>query len=94
MISSVVAHLQPESDAAVTAISQNPDIEMGARSGNRLPLVLETEDSSAAKALFHWINELPGVSHLDVTYVYFDSSVDAQKSSNKFATSSTRTWRE
>lgn len=89
MISSVVAHLLPNSEGAVSAFVKHPGIEVGPQFGNRLPLVLETEDSSAGKALFHWINELPGVSHLDVTYVHFGSSVDADGTSNSTTTSKT-----
>lgn len=72
MISSLLVHLKNNTENAVASIRARPEFELGPRQDCLLPLVLETADSYASRALFRWLNELPDVAFVDVTYVHFE----------------------
>ncbi|HUG69174.1 MAG TPA: hypothetical protein VMM76_15595 [Pirellulaceae bacterium] len=73
MISSLLVHLdldQRRADEAIRAIEQEAAIEIGPRHAARLPIVLETETPSESQAITDWLIGLPGVTHVDVTFVH------------------------
>ena len=47
-------------------------IEIGQRHFGRVAIVAETESSQEDKALWHWIESLPGVIHVDLAFASFD----------------------
>lgn len=61
-------------DAAVRAIAQRDDLTLGQRAGVKLPLVSDTADKTHDKALWSWLQRLPGVVHVDVVMIHFDES--------------------
>jgi len=59
-------------DDAARSMEQHPRIEVGRRVGSRLPVVVDTPDREEDKAVWAWINQLPGVAFVDVVFVHFD----------------------
>ncbi|QDS98795.1 hypothetical protein [Adhaeretor mobilis] len=75
MISGLVAHLTAEAglaQATVSAIAEQPNLEVGVQQELRLPLVLETTTSVESQAVTDWLHELPGITHVDVAFVHLD----------------------
>ena len=54
------------------AIGARPEIELGESNGVKLPATLEADDESSARELVDWIQQIPGVSQVDVVCVHFD----------------------
>lgn len=48
--------------------------EVGIAIGRQLPVVLEAADGSAARYWHRWVEDLPGVISVNVTFVSFDES--------------------
>lgn len=72
MIVGMVAHLSREHDAfeqALREISGNAAFEIGEHHTNRIPLVLEAADLRRVHDETDWLKDLPGVQHVDVTFV-------------------------
>jgi hypothetical protein len=84
MISGLVVTLPADTQLlarALEAIRQEPALELGTQHGLRLPLVLETDTSTESQTLTDWLQQLPGVQHVDVAYVHLEpSAVDAEPS--------------
>lgn len=77
MISSLIVHLDLDprrAAAALRAIQQEAAIEVGPRHAARLPIVLETETPSESQTITDWLIGLPGVTHVDVTFVHLAPS--------------------
>lgn len=56
----------------VEKIRRHPNFEAGRRLDQRLPVVLDTPDKQTDKRCWGWINELPGVHHVDVAFIHFE----------------------
>lgn len=75
-ISSFVATLDsPDQDhPAEQALLAVPVFTLGDRQGARLPVVLEAPDGATARYWHEWVEQLPGVVHVEVAFVSFDDS--------------------
>ena len=60
--------------AALTtrAIRDNPHFTLGRQSGRRWPVVLDTPARRQDRSCWEWLIALPGVVHVDVTFIHFD----------------------
>ncbi len=67
-------------ECILNALRAVPVFEIGEIVGCRLPVVLEAEDGSSARHWHHWVEELPGVIHVDVAFVSFDDDEDSAAS--------------
>ncbi len=69
----------PDSVASVVArLRERPGFELGALAdGRRLPVVTETEDTAAARALLSELEQDAAIVHVDVVGVYFDDAQEA-----------------
>ena len=79
MISGLVVHLSLDANLAATAIEalrSDPAIQLGERFGCRLPLILDTQGSEAAQLKTDLLLSIPGVVHVDVTFVHFEEQAD------------------
>lgn len=77
MISGIVAYLkfdEPLVEESLSQIDQHPAFELGERSGHRVPLVLETNGPGESRDALDWINDLPGIEHVDVAYVHLEDN--------------------
>lgn len=77
MISGLVVYLTADAElaqATLSAIAEQPNLELGAQEDRRLPVVLETETASESQSLTDWLFEQPGVEHVDVAFVHLDDS--------------------
>lgn len=75
MISGLVVHLTGDKalrDAAIHAMQRRSGLELGEQSGRRLPVVLESDGKKVAEDTTEWLKELPGVAHVDVTFVHLE----------------------
>ena len=75
MISGILIHLVEDAvlcDKTVAAIAEHPSVEIGDRSGLRLPAVIDIDNKNSAEKVNEWLMSLPGVSHVDVTFVHFE----------------------
>ena len=76
-ISGLVITLSEQADLARSAVQQirgNAQVRLGDREGRRIPLVLDTPDPSTDKRTWNWLNELPGVTWVDVVFIHFDAA--------------------
>lgn len=53
-------------------IQRHPNFQIGDRQGLRLPVVLDTPDKETDKRCWLWLNDLPGVHHVDVAFIHFE----------------------
>ena len=56
----------------IKQIQQHPNFQTGERQDQRLPVVLDTPDKETDKRCWGWLNELPGVHHVDVAFIHFE----------------------
>ncbi|MGM0577855.1 MAG: hypothetical protein ACQEXJ_19165 [Myxococcota bacterium] len=78
-ISGLIATLDSDArraEDAVAALSEHPAVEVGERSGLRLPLVLDTPSWREDRTVYRWIEALDGVLHVDVACVWLDEETD------------------
>ena len=68
--------------AICDAIAAIPVFEVGDLIGTQLPVVLEVENGSSARYWHRWVEDLPGVVHVNVAFVNFEEfeSVSASTS--------------
>lgn len=70
-----------EDDAAAQAsldvMARDGRLEIGPRGGRRVAVVGETPTTYEDRALWMWLNELPGVAHVDVVFVEFNEHSNA-----------------
>lgn len=57
---------------AISPLRRHPLIELGSPQGRRLPIVLDTPDKQTDQTVWSWLNQLPGIFHIDVAMVSFD----------------------
>ena len=62
----------PGDAAVIEQIQQHPNFQAGPRQDQRLPVVLDTPDKETDKQCWGWINQLPGVHHVDVAFIHFE----------------------
>jgi hypothetical protein len=67
-----LAEDQAAQDAAVAAMSAHPAIEIGTRSFNQMPVVVETVDEEQDRLIWEWLHALPGVVMVVVALIHFD----------------------
>jgi nitrate reductase NapAB chaperone NapD len=75
-ISSFVVTLPESSEASASiqnALAAMPVFEVGVAQGRRLPVVLQADDGHDARHWHEWVTELPGVVHVEVAFVSFES---------------------
>ncbi len=75
MISGLVIRLTTDEQLAEQTrqgIRQIASIDFGVQQGANLPVVLETETPGQSHDLTDWLNTLPGVEHVDVTFTSFE----------------------
>lgn len=78
-VSGLVITFAPNADggrAAWAALDQCPALELGVREGQRVAAVLSTGTEHENKAMWRWLNELPGVDHVDVVFVSTETESD------------------
>lgn len=83
-ISSCVVTLDGKPDhsnVVIEALRSIPVFEVGQAIGQRLPVVMEAADGSAARDWHEWITEFPGVVHIDVAFVSFADDESAGQTS-------------
>ena len=70
-ISSLVITYADENEGsrATELLTRDPRIELGQRVGLRQAAVVETATHDEDKGLWDWMNQLPGVTHIDVVFV-------------------------
>jgi nitrate reductase NapAB chaperone NapD len=75
-ISSFVVTLPESSEASANiqhALAAMPVFEVGIAQGRRLPVVLQADDGHDARHWHEWVTALPGVVHVEVAFVSFES---------------------
>ena len=75
MISGLVIHLSHDealSEGATSEIQKRGGVEMGDQVGQRLPLVVESTETTTASETAEWLKNLTGVVHVDVTFVHLE----------------------
>ena len=77
-ISSIVVTLDT-ADATSHAVEQAlralAVFTLGERAGAKLPVVLEAPDGATTRYWHEWVEQLPGVVHVDVAFVSFEEDV-------------------
>ncbi len=58
-------------EETLAALAAEPQITLGVVSGHRLPVVLESRDRDADKALWRWATGLPGVLVAELVFADF-----------------------
>lgn len=58
-------------EPTLAALGTDPRLELGDPVANRVPVVAETEDCAAGRALFEQLRDTPGVAFVDVVMVDF-----------------------
>ena len=72
-ISSLLVHTREELTSSVSArLSGHPAIDVAHISGAAIAIVTETPDDSVDKLLWHQIEEISGVTHLELVYHNFE----------------------
>ena len=66
--------------AAIDALDAHESIDIGQQHGHKLPIVTDTDSSRDDKQLMSWINSLPGVSFVDITFIAFDEKAQPDTS--------------
>jgi len=77
MISGLVAYFSQNEVAngdSLDQIGRHPAFEVGMRQAYRLPLVLETADPGESHDMLDWLHSLPGIDHVDVTFVHLEAA--------------------
>ena len=86
MVGGLCVHLNNDanqSQQAIALMQQRESILLGERYGQRLAVVVESADRADAAADLEWLQQLPGVLHIDVAFVHFDEADDTSFSLNK-----------
>lgn len=75
MTSGLVVTLDPDAEACdqiLDFLAAAPVFTVGERTENWLSVAMETEVSEASEWWTDWLNQLPGVSGVEVVFVYWD----------------------
>ena len=82
MIVGVLAHFESQLEAYQTSlksIEEHHAFEVGEPHETKVPLVMETDGPGGSHELTDWLLTLPGVVHVDVTYVHLDEVIENNK---------------
>jgi nitrate reductase NapAB chaperone NapD len=74
-ISGLVVSLHPDQESSRTSIqslTEDPRIQVGPLVAGRVAIVAETDSVEEDKRLWQWLEDLPGVARVDLTFVGFD----------------------
>lgn len=63
---------EASAQASLQIMSRDGRLELGPRKGRRIAAVGETPTTREDRALWDWLNALPGVVHVDVVFVEFN----------------------
>ena len=72
MISGVVIHLstkESQANETLATLQARKGIECGDRVGSSVPAVVESTECYSAEETTAWLMDLPGVAHVDITFV-------------------------
>ena len=58
--------------AAIDSIRNERRIEIGESTPQRLAIVMDTQSTEEDRTLWNWLNQLPGVTFVDVVMVGFE----------------------
>lgn len=61
---------------ALELMQSDRRLEIGIRAGRRVAVVGETDSPDDDRRLWNWLNEQPGIAHVDVVFVHFDESAE------------------
>lgn len=79
MVGGLCVHLTNdanESRQAIALIQQRESVTLGEQYGQRLAVVVESVDRADAEATIEWLQQLPGVVHVDIAFVHLDEVDD------------------
>ncbi|WP_442483236.1 hypothetical protein [Aeoliella sp. SH292] len=72
----VVTAERPEALRLILEMLANePAVEAAQPIGVRVPLVVETPDKATDKQVWEWLHQLPGVTAVDVAFIYLGESI-------------------
>ncbi len=71
-----VLHLDPLVVGVVDALASKPQLELGPANGTRQPVVSCTDSRREDKALWRFIEALPGVMHVELAFADFSDLTD------------------
>jgi hypothetical protein len=60
-------------EQAVVALSARPEIMVGTRQQQWLPLAVDGRDYAHSREVHEWIGSQPGVVFVDITSIYFET---------------------
>jgi len=63
---------QEQRELALQALETAPDLTLGEGEGGRIPAVLEAAGKADYRERWEELEAMPGVTHLDLTYVNFE----------------------
>lgn len=58
---------------ALAALANHSAVECGETDDNRMPIVVDTPDSDADRAVWEWLHQQRGITFVDVAYVHFET---------------------
>lgn len=61
----------PTPEPALEQLQRRPEITIGPSAGSRVPVVLTTDTRAEDKALWDWIQSLPGLHHVELVFADF-----------------------
>ncbi|GIX00264.1 MAG: hypothetical protein KatS3mg111_3596 [Pirellulaceae bacterium] len=75
-----IDHEQPDSlRQVVAALAERPEVTVGESFGCKLAIATDTERAEVDRGLRAWIEALPQVVHVDVTFIAFDSDMEVAR---------------
>lgn len=67
-------------DAVLRAIGNDQHIELGVRDGRKQAAVIDASDERENRRLWTWLDNLPGVEHIDVVFISIDTDDERSRS--------------
>jgi hypothetical protein len=58
--------------AALAGLREHPALELGERSINQVPVVVESAGEEEDRLIWEWLHALPGVAMVVVAFIHFD----------------------
>lgn len=68
----------PDPQATLETLRSKPEVTVGPAQGPRFPVVLSTETREADKVLWRWLQDLPGVTHVELVFADFSDLHDQE----------------
>ncbi len=63
---------EEQNRTVLSLIEESPNITLGERNANRVPIVVESEEEKSAQQLHDWIQSLSGVQQVEVVFIGCD----------------------